>query len=119
MVTSISSAIDVHASNAIYKNLISTFNLAESSIMSIVIPMTIVIVSIISNLIIDDSKKLAAMLKTLGYSDGKNTASIFALFIPAIFIGLIVAIPLTKFIITAYQSIIFNSANILVNVKYT
>lgn len=119
MVTSISSAIDVHASNAIYKNLISTFNLAESSIMSIVIPMTIVIVSIISNLIIDDSKKLAAMLKTLGYSDGKNTASIFALFIPAIFIGLIVAIPLTKFVITAYQSIIFNSANILVNVKYT
>ena len=119
MVTSISSAIDVQASNAIYKNLISTFNLAESSIMSIVIPMTFVIVSIISNLIIDDSKKLAALLKTIGYSDGKNAASIFALFVPTIFIGLITAIPLTKFVILAYQNIIFNSANILVNIKYT
>ncbi|MCQ3914252.1 MAG: hypothetical protein MJ201_00170 [Mycoplasmoidaceae bacterium] len=116
MITAICGAMDVAASDLIYSNLISTFDLAETSIMAIVIPITIIIVAIISSLIINDSKKMAAMLKALGYSDAKNLMSILALFIPTIVIGLGLAVPLSFGLTLGYQSIIFNTANILVDV---
>ncbi|MCQ2956326.1 MAG: hypothetical protein MJ233_00135 [Mycoplasmoidaceae bacterium] len=117
MITTICGATDVAASDLIYNNLISTFNLAEITIMAIIIPITIIIVAVISNLIIDDSKRMAAMLKALGYSDGKNLMSILALFIPTIVIGLALAIPLSFGLAFGYQAIIFNTANILVDVS--
>ena len=116
MVTAIAGAMDVAASDQIYKNLISTFDLAETSIMSVIIPITIIIVGIISNLIITDSRRMAAMLKALGYSDAKNLTSILALFIPSIVAGLLLAVPLSFGLTLGYQSIIFNTANILVDV---
>ncbi|MBQ0045583.1 MAG: ABC transporter permease [Mycoplasma sp.] len=116
MITAMRGAMDVAASDLIYSNLISTFDLAETSIMAIIIPITIIIVAIISNLIISDSKRMAAMLKALGYSDAKNLMSILALFIPTIFIGLMLAIPLSFGLTLGYQTIIFNTANILVDV---
>lgn len=116
MITAITGATDVEASDLIYSNLISTFNLAEASIMAIIIPITIIIVAIISNLIIIDSKRMAAMLKALGYSDSKNLMSILALFVPTIAFGLLLAIPLSLGLTLGYQAIIFNTANILVDV---
>ncbi|MCQ3907403.1 MAG: hypothetical protein MJ219_01220 [Mycoplasmoidaceae bacterium] len=116
MITAITGAMDVAASDLVYSNLISTFDLAETSIMAIVIPITVIIVAVISNLIINDSKKMAAMLKALGYSDAKNLMSILALFVPTIVVGLALAVPLSLGLTLAYQSIIFNSANILVDV---
>lgn len=116
MITAICGAMDVAASDLIYNNLISTFDLAQTSIMSIIIPITIIIVAIISNLIINDSKRMAAMLKALGYSDIKNLMSILALFVPTIVIGLALAVPLSFGLTLGYQSIIFNTANILVDV---
>ncbi|MCQ3915716.1 MAG: hypothetical protein MJ195_03205 [Mycoplasmoidaceae bacterium] len=116
MITAICGAIDVAAADLIYSNLISTFNLAETTIMAIIIPITIIIVAVISNLIINDSRRMAAMLKALGYSDIKNLMSILALFIPTIVLGLILAIPLSFGLTLGYQSIIFNTANILVDV---
>lgn len=117
MIVTLCGAMDVAASDQIYTNLISTFNLAEVSIMAIIIPITIIIVGIISNLIINDSKKMAAMLKALGYSDSKNAMSILALFVPTIIIGLLLAIPLSFGLLAGYQSIIFSTANILVDVS--
>lgn len=116
MITAMCGAMDVAASDLIYSNLISTFDLAETSIMSIIIPITIIIVAIISNLIINDSKRMAAMLKALGYSDSKNLMSILALFVPTIVFGLALAIPLSFGLTLGYQAIIFNTANILVDV---
>ena len=116
MITAICGAMDVAASDLVYNNLIKTFNLAETSVMSIIIPITIIIVAIISNLIIVDSKKMAAMMKSLGYSDSKNLMSILALFIPTIVFGLLLSIPLSYGLALAYQSVIFNTANILVDV---
>jgi len=117
MVTCICGATDVAASDLIYKNLISTFNLAETSIMSVIIPITIIVVGIISNLIINDSKKMAAMLKALGYSDKKNAMSILALFVPTIVLGLALAIPAAMGICVGYQALIFSNANILIDVS--
>lgn len=116
MITSIAGANDVAASDLIYSNLIATFDLAQTSIMSIIIPITIIIVTVISNLIITDSKKMAAMMKALGYSDAKNLMSILALFVPTIILGLGLAVPLSFGLTIGYQSIIFNTANILVDV---
>ncbi|MCQ3908274.1 MAG: hypothetical protein MJ200_01655 [Mycoplasmoidaceae bacterium] len=116
MITAICGAMDVAAADLIYGNLISTFNLAESTIMSIIIPITIIIVAVISNLIINDSRRMAAMLKALGYSDVKNLMSILALFVPTIVLGLALAVPLSFGLTIGYQSIIFNTANILVDV---
>ncbi|XQP54917.1 MAG: FtsX-like permease family protein [Mycoplasmoidaceae bacterium] len=116
MITAICGAIDVAATDLIYNNLISTFNLAETTIMAIIIPITIIIVAVISNLIINDSRRMAAMLKALGYSDIKNLMSILALFIPTIVLGLALAVPLSFGLTLGYQSIIFNTANILVDV---
>lgn len=116
MVTAICGAMDVAASDLIYNNLISTFNMAETTIMAVIIPITIIIVAVISNLIINDSKRMAAMLKALGYSDVKNLMSILALFVPTIVIGLGLAVPLAFGLTLGYQSIIFNTANILVDV---
>lgn len=116
MITAIAGAIDVAASDLVYSNLIATFDLAETSIMAIIIPITIIIVAVISNLIINDSKKMAAMMKALGYSDSKNLMSILALFIPTIVVGLALAVPLSLGLTLGYQSIIFNTANILVDV---
>lgn len=116
MITAINGGMDVAASDLIYTNLINTFNMAETSIMAIIIPITIIIVGIISNIIINDSKRLAAMLKALGYSDKKNISSILALFIPTILIGIALAVPLVYGITIGYQAIIFNTANILVDV---
>jgi len=116
MVTAICGAMDISASDLVYKNLISTLNLTETCIMAIIIPITIIIVGIISNLIINDSKKMAAMLKALGYSDMKNIMSILSLFLPTIALGLILAIPLSFGLVTGYQAIIFSTANILVDV---
>lgn len=116
MITAICGAIDVAATDLIYNNLISTFNLAETTIMAIIIPITIIIVAVISNFIINDSRRMAAMLKALGYSDIKNLMSILALFIPTIVLGLILAVPLSFGLTLGYQSIIFNTANILVDV---
>ncbi|MCQ2747852.1 MAG: hypothetical protein MJ223_01030 [Mycoplasmoidaceae bacterium] len=116
MITAICGATDVAATDLVYDNLISTFNLAETSVIAIIIPITIIIVAIISNLIINDSKKMTAMLKALGYSDIKNLMSILALFIPTMVLGLGLAIPLTLGLTLGYQSIVFSSANILVDV---
>lgn len=116
LITAIAGAMDVAASDLVYSNLIDTFNLAETSIMAIIIPITIIIVAVISNLIINDSKKMAAMMKALGYSDSKNLMSILALFIPTIVVGLALAVPLSLGLTLGYQSIIFNTANILVDV---
>lgn len=116
MIGTLSGAMDVAASDKVYGNLISTFNLAEAAAISIIIPITIIIVGIISNLIINDSKKMAAMLKALGYGDSKNAMSILALFIPTIALGLLLAIPLSFGLVFGYQTIIFNTANILVDV---
>ncbi len=117
MITAICGAMDVAASDQVYQNLISTFNLAEAAAISIIIPITIIIVAVISNLIINDSKKMAAMLKALGYADRKNAMSILALFVPTIFFGLLLAIPVSFGLVAAYQSLIFTSANILVDVS--
>jgi putative ABC transport system permease protein len=75
--------------------------------------MVIVIVMLITILLIGESKRLAAILKSLGYSDGQNVKSFLAIYIPVILIGLGIAIPLSLGIVAAFQLAIFNWVNIL------
>lgn len=98
-------------------NVINTISQTASSIqdviLAIVILISIIIVIIISSIIINDSIKLAAILKCLGLSDRLNAASFLSVYLPVFLIGLIVAIPLTSLLNFIYIQVIFNFANIL------
>lgn len=116
MFTTMNNVIDIEAMDQVYSTFIGTINVAQACVLSIVIPMSIIIVLLISSMIIGDSKKIAAMLKSLGYSDRENAMSFMAIYIPVIIIGLACAIPLAMGITLAYQALLFTTANILVDV---
>jgi putative ABC transport system permease protein len=70
--------------------------------------MVVIIVMLITIMLMSESKRLAAILKSLGYSDAQNAASFLAIYIPVIIIGLAIAIPLTIGLVYAFQGMIFN-----------
>ena len=115
IVTAINGATDVHVLDEVYENLIDTFNTITNCILSLIIVIAITITILISNLVIDDSKRIAMLLKVLGYSNLQNAFNFLSLYIPVILIGLSIAIPITYGICIAYDLIIFKTTNILVN----
>jgi putative ABC transport system permease protein len=81
--------------------------------------MVVLIVMLITVMLIGDSKKLAAVLKALGYSDSENASSFLSIYGPVIAVGLLLSIPLSLAMIFAFQAVIFTGAGILLtaNVK--
>jgi putative ABC transport system permease protein len=81
--------------------------------------MVMIIVMLITVMLIGDSKKLAAILKSLGYYDKENAASFLSIYVPVILLGLLLSIPLSFALIYAFQAIIFTGGGILLlaNVK--
>jgi ABC-type lipoprotein release transport system permease subunit len=63
---------------------------------------------LITILLMNESKRLAAILKSLGYSDGQNAKSFLAIYIPVILLGLAFAIPLSMAVVAIFQTAIFN-----------
>lgn len=114
VVTSINGAIDSHALDQVYDNLITTFNTITNAILATIIPIAIVIIILISNLIIDDSKKKAMMLKALGYNNRQNASNFLSIYIPVIAIGLLLAMPIAYGICLAYNAVIIQTTNLLV-----
>ena len=114
--TTMKGMIDVEALSTVYDNLILTMSSTAAVIMMVIIPMTVFIVLILSSLIINDSKRLAAMLKALGYSDKKNAMSFLAIYLPVILIGLMISIPISIGLALGYQAMLFVSAGLLINV---
>ena len=79
--------------------------------------MVIIIVALITNMVINDSKRLAALLKALGYTDGENATSFLSIYIPVIIFGLGIAALLSWGLVAAYNSLVFNSMSIWLNVN--
>jgi putative ABC transport system permease protein len=115
----VSGAVDRDSTQLIFTDLASTVNQIEYLVLAIISLMVIIIVMLISIMLIGESKRLAAILKSLGYSDVQNAISFLAIYIPVILIGLAIAIPLSIGLVHAFQSIIFNWVNILLttNIK--
>jgi putative ABC transport system permease protein len=109
----VSGAQDRDSTYVIFNNLSNTITQVESVVLAIVSLMVILIVMLITVMLIGDSKKLAAILKALGYSDGENASSFLSIYLPVIAIGLLLAIPLSFALIYGFQAIIFSGAGIL------
>ena len=71
-------------------------------------------------MVINDSKRLAALLKTLGYTDGENTRSFLAIYLPVVFFSLIISILLSWGLIGTYNALIFKGMGIWLdaNIKW-
>ncbi|OAV63429.1 hypothetical protein Barb6_03747 [Bacteroidales bacterium Barb6] len=113
-VTLVQGAADRDSTQLIFSNLSATINEVETVVLTIISLMVIIIIMLISVMLIGDSKKLAAILKSLGYSDRDNALSFLAIYIPVIIIGLAIAVPLSIGILVAFQAAIFSGANIMI-----
>jgi putative ABC transport system permease protein len=109
----VTGAFDKMSTQLVFTNLSNTINQIEITVLVIISLMVVIIVILITVMLIGDSKRLAAILKSLGYTDGENIASFLAIYIPVIIFGLAIAIPLTIGIVAAFQLAIFNGVGIL------
>jgi putative ABC transport system permease protein len=109
----VNGAIDRDSTHVIFANLSNTISQVESTVLAIVSLMVIIIVMLITVMLIGDSKKLAAVLKALGYSDRENASSFLSIYVPVIAVGLLLSIPLSFALIFGFQAIIFSGAGIL------
>lgn len=113
----INGATDATAMQLVFDNLSGTISNLTYAIIGVVSLMVIIIVALITNMVINDSKRLAALLKALGYTDGENVTSFLSIYIPVIIFGLGIAALLSWGLVAAYNSLVFNSMNIWLNVN--
>lgn len=113
----ITGAVDKNASEMMYTNMSTTIESITMSTIIVIVLMSAVIVFLITNMIIEDSKKLAAILKALGYTDNENAATYLSIYIPVILLGLVISIAATIGLISLYNTIIFNGMQIWLNAQ--
>ncbi len=108
---------DAFSSQLIYDHLSSTISNITYAVIAVVSLMVIIIVALITNMVINDSKRLASLLKALGYTDGENASSFLAIYIPVIIFSLGISLLLSWGLITIYNSLIFNGMSIWLNTQ--
>lgn len=101
----------------VYISVSNSINKIEIVLLSIIILMVFFVVLLICSMIITDSRKLAALLKSLGYSDSSNALSFMSIYLPVIIIGVLLSIPLSLGFLSLFQLTIMNSVGLLLNVK--
>lgn len=95
-----------------YVTIFNTLLVIETMLICLFVPLIIIIIMIVSSVMMNDFRKLIAILKTLGYSDKENLLSILVIFIPVVLISLIVGIVLIASLSTFFNFMIFNAASI-------
>lgn len=109
----ISGADSKFSSLNVINTISATATDVQNIIMGIIILITIVIVVVISSIIINDSMKLAAILKCLGLADRNNALSFLSIYFPVFLIGLAISIPFSYLIYFFYSKIILGFTGIL------
>ncbi|RXY96867.1 ABC transporter permease [Malacoplasma penetrans] len=110
----VSSASSISSTLNVLNTSSSTLTKLQVSFLSILLIITVLIIVIVSSLIINDSFKLAAILKCLGLDDKKNAASFLSVYLPVFFFGLLISVPITFAMTSVYITFIFNFARILI-----
>lgn len=95
----------------------ATLTKIQDAVLGIIAIITVLIIVVISSLIINDSLKLAAILKCLGLNDRKNATSFLSVYVPVFIFGLLLSIPLTFLITSIYIEFVFGFAGILIVVN--
>lgn len=101
---------------SVFSSVIDTTSNIQNVVLGIIIVVSLIIVIIISSIIINDSIKLAAILKCLGLRDSRNAFTFLSVYFPVLFIGLIIAVPFSLLVNHVYISIIFSFAGILLTI---
>jgi putative ABC transport system permease protein len=112
-VQTISNVIDKVGQQQIYDGLSSTINTLEIVILTCVTLLVSLIVVLISSLLINNSKRMGAVLKALGYSDASVLSSFLSIYVPTILLGLLIAIPISILMVFGFVNIIFGIGGIL------
>lgn len=114
-VSLVTNAMDKNTKASVYEKMANTISNIEIVVLTIIVMMVFFIVLLMSSIIISDSKKLAAILSSLGYTDIENALSFMAIYIPVILLGLVIGVPLTLGFATMFQTAILNGIGLLVN----
>mgnify|MGYP002470445045 CR=1 FL=1 len=111
----VTNAVDKNSNDMVYKTMSNTISNIEIVVLVIIAFMVFFIVLLMSSIIIADSKKLAAILSSLGYTDMENALSFMSIYIPVIILGLLIAIPLTMGFTAMFQLAIMKGIGLLVD----
>lgn len=109
----VSGADSINSKYEVIKTISKTATEIQNIVLAIITIITVIIVIVISSIIINDSIKLAAILKCLGLADRNNALSFLSVYFPVFIIGLIVSIPLTSLLSYIYVQVILGFAGIL------
>lgn len=95
-----------------YNTIFWSFIIIQNLLISIFVPIIIMIIMIVSSALINDFRKMLAILKTLGYSDRHSLMILYITFIPVFLVSLIIGLAIFSVLIFAIQTSIFNLASI-------
>lgn len=111
----ISFMTNVSADDALFASVAQTSMTIQSVVIGILVPIVLLIVILVSNMLIEQLRRIGIRLKALGFSDLKILGCFLAIYIPVFIIGIAVSIPLSLTLIAAYNAIIFGSAGIVLS----
>ncbi len=114
-VSLVTNAMDKNSNEMVYKTMSNTISNIEIVVLVIIAFMVFFIVLLMSSIIIADSKKLAAILNSLGYTDAENALSFMSIYVPVIIFGLLIAIPLTMGFTAMFQLAIMKGIGLLID----
>lgn len=112
-VSMIDNIISVDALLSLFENVSWTAGFIEIVILMIIILVSTIIIGLMIYMLISDSLKIAGMMKILGFKNTANAFSFMSIYFVAIFVGIIISIPLSFFVNSIFIKIIFDSTSIL------
>lgn len=111
--TSMISYIDnSNANNALFNTIAQTTTTIQNIAIGIVLPIVVLIVVLISNMLIEELRKIGIKLKALGFSTREILFSFLSIYVPVFIIGLIVSIPVALGLIVQYNGLVMGASNI-------
>ncbi|MGL4647228.1 MAG: ABC transporter permease [Mycoplasmoidaceae bacterium] len=105
--------VSIEAMKSLAHDMSSTSNIIQTSILSIIVLISSIIISLIVFMLIHDSSKIAGMIKILGLKNFSNAISFISIYFVAVFLGIIISIPLSILVNALYLNLIFSTTNIL------
>ncbi|WP_027123724.1 ABC transporter permease [Mycoplasmoides pirum] len=110
---------NVSSNNELFQTIAGTTIVIQNIILGITIPIVLLVVVLISNMLIEELRKIGIKLKALGFSNWEILSSFLSIYVPVFVVGLIVSIPTTIGLIAKYNSLIATSSNIILSASLT
>ncbi len=102
---------------ATYTTIFNSFLVIQNVLIAIFVPIIIMVILIVSSVMINEFKKMLAILKTLGYRDKDNLKILYITFIPVLIISMLIGIGMLWLMLFSVQSFIFNLSVIYISLS--